>query len=117
MVGRPTGSFAISGWVRTEVASALAQKLRTGELDLLARSRAEQGWQKLLPSLVDLAVPVEAWNLAAQFVRQHELRLRASDALHLAVASLGHHSVATLDHGMIKAALELGIVVEYVPGA
>ena len=117
MEGLPQGALAISGWVVAEVSSALALKVRAGQLDLGTRARADDTWRELRQeSLVELAVPPEAWELAAQFARQHQLGLRAGDALHLAVASLGNHSVATLDLGMRSAALELGIVVEKIRG-
>ena len=56
----------------------------------------------LIDELVSIPVPVPAWDLAAGLCDRHELKLRAGDALHMAVASLGGHLLATLDRTMAE---------------
>jgi hypothetical protein len=51
-------------------------------------------------------------RLAYAYVRRFELRLRAPDALHLAIARHLDVSLVTLDRRMAAAARELGIAVE-----
>lgn len=105
----------LSEWTHTEVASALALKLRTGELTLETRAEAASVFAKLVStSLPTLAVLPEHFETAARFAAQHELGLRGPDALHLAVARQSGSAVVTLDRQMAQAALELGIPVERI---
>lgn len=106
------GSLCVSGWVGTEVSSALSIKLRRGDLTPEQRADVLMHWRRLAAaSLVVVPVPLQAWDLAASFADRHESKLRAGDALHLAVASLGGHALATLDQVMAAAALQFGISV------
>ena len=112
---RPAGEICISPWVITEFSSAIALKVRFGSLpaefkgEVLTRWRAMQADQ-----LLTIAVPQEAFNLAARFCDLAAAGLRASDALHLAIASSGGHSLATLDQRMGEAALVVGVRVEEI---
>lgn len=107
------GALCISGWVATEVASALSIKLRTGALSKDRRAAALAAWTKLrTDSLLTLAVLDQHFEVAAGFAAQHELNLRAGDALHLAIAVDGGHALVTLDQSMAEAASHLGIPVE-----
>lgn len=109
------GTLLISEWTHTEVASALALKLRTGELTLAKRADAIASFTDLArSSLPTLAVTGEHFEMAAAFAGQHELALRAGDALHLAIARSAGQSLATLDKWMADAALQLGIPVETI---
>jgi uncharacterized protein len=109
---QPAGGLCVSGWVVTELSSALAIKLRQGELTLEQRADVLTRWRLLLAeNLVTIPVPVQAWDLAARFADRHELKLRAGDALHLSVASLGGHELATLDTGMAEGAVSVGVGV------
>jgi predicted nucleic acid-binding protein len=58
-------------------------------------------------------VQAEAFTLAESFAQREELSLRADDALHLAIACQGSHSVASLDQAMISAARALSITVAF----
>ena len=58
-----------------------------------------------------LPVPPPAFALAARFCDMNATGLRAGDALHLAVASLGGHALATLDKVMAEAAGAVGVMV------
>lgn len=107
---QPPGSLAISEWVRTEVASALSLKLRTGALDLASRAMVLSVLATLLAeSLTVLPVAAETFRAAARFVESHELGLRAGDALHLAVCAEFGATLCTLDQRLASAGPPLGI--------
>ena len=109
---RNEGELCISPWVISEFSSALAIKLRSGAVPVAERGRMLSNWHVLRQDhLVIVAVPETAFTLAAQFCDRYESRLRAGDALHLAVASLGGHSLATLDRTMAEAAVAVGVGV------
>lgn len=109
------GELCTSNWAIPEFSSAVAIKLRREDISaedkalILARWAAAQN-----ENLVMLAVPQEAFSLAARFSDMKDARLRAGDAVHLAIASLGGHSLATLDAEMIEAAKAVGIKVEQI---
>ena len=108
-------SLCISRWVVTEFSSAIALKARMGVIDASMRAEALGGWRALLAkSLTLIQIPEDAFDLAARFCDRHESALRSGDALHLAIASLGGHSLATLDRAMAEAALAVGVAVEAV---
>lgn len=103
----------ISSWVLTEVASALSIKLRTGAITLGERAASMAHWQRLQEQNVTL-LPIDRahFETAAIFAAQHDLGLRAGDALHLAIAAAHGLAVATLDQAMAAAAPALGIPVQ-----
>jgi predicted nucleic acid-binding protein len=108
-----TGSLFISGWVVTEVSSALSLKLRTEALTLDRRAAALSAWNALREaSLLTLAVDDQHFEQAAQIANRHDLGLRGGDALHLAIASDAGCRLATFAKRMADAALLLGIPVE-----
>ena len=118
LADRADGELCISDWVVSEFSSALALKLRRGELIADERARVLSNWRIVQQeNVVIVPVPAPAFDLAARFCDRHELGLRAGDALHLAVASLGGHRLATLDVAMARAAVAVGVPVEAVGGA
>ena len=112
LANQVAASLCISGWVITEFSSAVALKLRRGELTHDDAALALTNWRSLQPDrLITIPVPSEAFGLAARFCDMIAPGLRAGNALHLAVASLGGHSLATLDERMMAGAEAAGVRV------
>jgi predicted nucleic acid-binding protein len=104
------GSLSVSEWVRTEVSSALALKLRTGQIEANHRASALAAFTQLAAnSFVVLPVSAASFRAAAGFVDRADLGLRAGDALHLAIAAEHGEVLFTLDRRFADAANQLGV--------
>lgn len=100
----------ISDWTATEFTSALSHYLRRGDLTEQERAKAEQAFDRWASRLVVLEVERDRFAEARSLMRGHR-RLRAPDALHLAIARHADLSLATLDIDMREAAVAEGLEV------
>ena len=105
--------LAISEWSLVEFASAAAIKVRTGEAAANLAKQATARVREFADKHCTVAVPGrEEFRRAAELAGDDALKLRAGDALHLAIAgSLKAQGILCLDEAMIESAKALGIGV------
>jgi len=102
----PVGELYISHWTRVEFSSLIAREVRMGGL---AESDAllviAQFDELVAGSFHVLAPGVADYELAKAYIQHFATKLRAGDALHLAIAhNNGAKTFYTLDEGLLNAA-------------
>lgn len=105
--------LAISEWSLVEFASAAAIKVRTGQMAANLAKQATARVHEFAQKHCMVAVPGrDEFRRAAALLSDDTLKLRAGDALHLAIAaSLSAQGILCLDNAMIESAKVLGMNV------
>ncbi|KPH81538.1 type II toxin-antitoxin system VapC family toxin [Bosea vaviloviae] len=108
--------FVVSDWVVAEFSAALSIKLRTNQIDVVAQGTALAKLGDLIGGEFECVdVTREQFRLAATFANRASTRLRAGDALHLAIASSQAIKLCTRDVRQAEAGAGLGVLTEFVP--
>jgi predicted nucleic acid-binding protein len=115
LTGGSDGDLATSDWTLAEFSSALSIKLRVGGIDMEGRKAALEALAVMLnESIVLLPVERAQFRLAARYADQHQVGLRAPDALHLAVAAERGATLCTLDQRLAAAGKSLGVATRLI---
>jgi hypothetical protein len=94
-----------SDWLMTEAVAALSQKRRMGVLAAEEHAEALAALHRQIGGTFTwLPVTRQDFRLAARFAERADTRLRAGDALHLAITSTAGATLVTLDKGQASAA-------------
>ena len=81
-------SLAVSHWTRVEFSSLLAREVRMGGLSAEASREADARFETMVEESFAVLLPNgEDFDLAKEYLGRFETRLRAGDALHLAIAT------------------------------
>ena len=105
--------LAISEWSLVEFAAAAAIKVRTSQTAVNLAKQAMARVHEFAQKHFTIAVPGrEEFRRASELAGNDTLKLRAGDALHLAIAaSLSAQGILCLDDAMIESARSLGMNV------
>lgn len=104
---------AISDLVEVEISSALARKVRTGELRRADAQRIQDVFRTHLEAGLYLRLPVERrhFDVAGEWLAAFRVPLAPLDALHLAVAAAQGCPMVTVDAALARAGRAVGVRV------
>jgi uncharacterized protein len=105
--------LVVSEWAIAEFSSAAAIKVRTGEIAVATAKRAQARFLEFAQDHCSIAVPQRAeFRRAAELAGDVNLKLRAGDALHLAIAEASKVlGILCLDETMGVGAKTIGLNV------
>ncbi|MDP1913810.1 type II toxin-antitoxin system VapC family toxin [Brevundimonas sp.] len=107
---QPAGRLCTSTWAITEVSSALAMKRRAGRINEDERQISLETIDKLIDEILVMhSVQEHHFDMAARIADRIETKLRAGDALHMAVAQSLNARVCTLDRTFAEAGDIVGV--------
>jgi uncharacterized protein len=100
------GGPTISSLVEVEFCSALAMKVRTGDLDAATAGQIISLFRQHVDDAQYAFVPIGSreYGLARDWIGRFSIALRAADALHLAAAFNSNLTLATADKELARAA-------------
>ena len=101
----PVGELYVSRWTRVEFASLIAREVRMGGLAEADALLAIAQFDELVTDSFQIVTPgIADYELAKTTIQHFATKLRAGDALHLAIASNhGAQTFYTLDEGLLNA--------------
>ena len=107
---------ALSSLTEVEFFSAVAKKVRTGEIKKADANRILAMFSSHLETNLFTVVEVKNhhWKLARGWLSLLSTSLRTLDALHLAIASAEDLQIVTTDKGMFQAAEDLGVEAKFM---
>lgn len=102
----PAGELYVSHWTRVEFASLVAREVRMGGFTESDALLTIAQFDKLVADSFQVVPPgVADYELAKEYIQHFATKLRAGDALHLAIAqNNGAKTLYTLDEGLLHAA-------------
>jgi predicted nucleic acid-binding protein len=102
----PVGELYVSHWTRVEFSSLIAREVRMGGLAEAEALQAIGQFDELVADSFQVLAPgVADYELAKAYIQHFATKLRAGDALHLAIAhNVGAKTLYTLDEGLLSAA-------------
>jgi predicted nucleic acid-binding protein len=102
----PAGDLYVSHWTRVEFSSLIAREVRMGGLAEADALLVIAQFDELVADSFQILAPgVADYELAKAYIQNFATKLRAGDALHLAIASnQGAKALYTLDEGLLNAA-------------
>jgi len=111
LAGIPAEMLVTSEWTKVEFASAIGSNVRFGRVAAPVAQGALQRFREFFENSVTVLNPEpEDFSLASVYIGRFELRLRAGDALHLAVATNhGAGEVCSLDRVLVAAGRRLNL--------
>lgn len=110
-----TAPLAISPWSATELHSALGHKVRTRALSPSQAEAVLKGFEhSLFPGFLMLEVQPQDFRNSDACLRGWTTALRASDALHLAIAAGRGATLCSLDAPFVRAARQLGLEAQLI---
>jgi len=106
--------LAVSLWTKTEFVSALARRVRMGDISTETATSAIIRFTQVLEESCEVLIPnAQDFEIATELLQNFHTGLRAGDALHLAlVLNYQADSLYTLDNGLAKVAADLKITIK-----
>ncbi len=110
---------ALSSLTEVEFFSAVARKVRTGEISNVDGNRIIAQFSAHLDTNLYILLPVlnHHWRLARGWIGLFTTPLRTLDGLHLAIASAEGLEMVTSDKALHMAAQALGVKSIFLPGS
>ncbi len=109
--------LTMSEWTRLEVTSTLVQSVRVGKLKIAEAQELILRFEMMVNEDFDVLLPdIDDFNKTREWLASFNTKLKAPDALHLAIASnRGAVAIYSLDKRMISEGKKLGMPISNGP--